>query len=61
MPIEEFEKIHFKAGMKAKYQGQTYAVASIDFSEKLFGLANPDFMEDLIWCRCENIELLEQA
>jgi hypothetical protein len=60
MTIDEFNETSFGAGDRAKYtDGRVYAIASVDFQEKLIGLimhisgGNPN---EITWVRCENIE-----
>lgn len=43
--------------MKANYGGKVYAIGACNFPEYLLGLETDD-SDDLIWVRCENIELV---
>lgn len=56
MTIEEFDNFKFHAGMVVKYQERLYAVASVDFEERLMGLDDPE-IQDVRWKRCENCTL----
>ena len=58
MTIEEFDKMSFKAEMKAVYKQKQYDVVSVDFEEKLIGLSEPWDDENITWVRCENCELI---
>lgn len=59
MEIEEFNKTSFGAGMIAKYKGCEYPVVSVNFEESLFGLGDINVDDDdLIWVRCENVDLI---
>jgi len=58
----EFEKIKFGASMRVKYRGSFYGIVSVNFYEKLLGIiegaaTGDDSADDLIWVRCENVEL----
>lgn len=60
MAIEEFYKIGFKAGIKAKHiDGNQYDIIAVDFEEKLIGLLDPFDDESIKWVRCENITLIQ--
>ena len=64
MTIEEFNKIKFGAGMKAKYKDYIYGIVSVNFEESLLGLADDDVHDDdddLIWVRCENAEIVNHG
>lgn len=62
MTKEEFDKKGWCAETKAEYKGIEYYVGSINFEERLVGLWNlnsdMEDMSDMIWARCENIELI---
>lgn len=58
MTIQEFEKTSFGAGMKLKYRDEVYQLGSVDFFENLVGMVNPDDEDNLMWARCENVELV---
>lgn len=57
MTKEQFDETKFTGGMTAEYKGGVYAIASVDFEERLIGLlmnipgAEPN---DVSWVRCEN-------
>ena len=62
MEVADFDKALFSAGMTAEYKGELYAIASINFEEKLFGLIEIECTEncsddDVFWVRCENAEV----
>lgn len=62
MEITDFDKAYFSAGMTAEYKGNLYAIATINFEEKLFGLTEIECTEncsgdDVFWVRCENAEV----
>lgn len=57
MKLEEFEKQAWKSGMKAKYHGGEFDIATINFEESLVGLM--DDREEISWVRCENVELIK--
>ena len=58
----EFDKFAWRAGLKAVYSGEKYEIASVDFIERLIGIfephVNPRESDDIRWCRCENVEVL---
>ncbi len=62
MTQDEFDKFSWGAGLKARYDGEIYTVASVDFFERLIGLselrAKLPTADDIRWCRCENVEVL---
>lgn len=50
--------------MKCGYKGKMYDIGSVDFEERLVGIA--DYCAgadngDLQWARCENIEILNES
>jgi hypothetical protein len=61
MTIEEFDKMKWKAGMQVRYhclsKSRTRDVASVNFLEKLIGLASIDEVDEIDWVRCENVTL----
>ena len=60
MTQEEFDKTAFGFGMLADYKGKTFAIAQVDFEERLIGIVGEvevaDEDDDITWKRCENIE-----
>lgn len=58
MSIEEFEDTRFGRGMKVRYKGVEYPIASVDFEESLIGI---EFTEngEICWVRCENLTIVE--
>ena len=56
MTKDEFAKQRWQSGMRAEYMGKEYEIASCNFPEYLVGL--DDGSEELIWVRCENMELI---
>ena len=64
MTQQEFDLMGFGAGMKVVYRGSVYGIVSINFYEKLFGIVfgeadGDDSEDDLIWVRCESVELVK--
>lgn len=64
MTQEEFATTYFGCGMQAIYLGSVYAIVTINVQEKLFGLydglnANDCEDQDVIWVRCESVELVK--
>lgn len=64
MTQQEFIKTKFGANMRVKYRGSVYGVVSVNFYEKLLGIiegaaTGDDAADDLIWVRCENVELIK--
>lgn len=64
MTQEEFATTYFGCGMQATYRGSVYAIVTINIQEKLFGLydglnANDCEEQDVIWVRCESVELVQ--
>jgi hypothetical protein len=63
MTIEEFDTTGFGNGDLGIYKNKEYAIASVDFEERLVGLlmnisgGEPD---DISWVRCENIEYIQK-
>ena len=55
MKLEEFEKQAWKSGMRAKYHGGEFDIATVNFEESLIGLLDK---EEVNWVRCENVELV---
>lgn len=61
MTITQFETTRFGNGDKAKYDGEVYPIAQVDFKECLIGLlgvCEGGEDDDINWVRCENIELI---
>jgi len=62
MTQDEFDKFNWGAGLKARYDGETYEIASVDFFERLIGLSELGVelptADDIRWCGCENVEVL---
>lgn len=62
MTIEQFNNTGFTGQMNCRYDGYIYAIASVDFEEKLIGIyesiEGAESREDISWKRCENIEIL---
>ena len=56
MTKEEFCNQQWGGGMRALYRSKVYEIVSCNFQELLVGLE--DFSGDLLWVRCENVELL---
>lgn len=64
MTIEEFDSYYFGCGMQVTYRGSLYAIVTINFQEKLFGLydgLNAHDCEDgdVVWVRCESAEIVK--
>lgn len=64
MTQDEFDFAGWGCGMHAEYMGSVYAVVSVNFQEKLVGLydalsAKDCDDADVIWVRCENMELVK--
>lgn len=64
MTQQEFDKTYFGCGMQAAYLGSVYAIVTINVQERLFGLydgLNAQDCEDsdVIWVRCESMELVK--
>lgn len=59
MTPQEFDSRRWGANAKVFYRGAEYGVASVNFPERLLGLSDPgdDSGEDLIWVRCESVEV----
>lgn len=58
MTKQEYENQGWGPNMKAIYWGKEYSIDACNFPEYLIGLGVDD-SDDLIWVRCENIELVE--
>lgn len=62
MTPKQFDEIGGCAGMKAKYDGRLWIVASSDFTERLYGLMPADTDDfdgdDIKWVRCESVDSL---
>ena len=59
----QFDKTYFSCGMTVEYKGAIYAIATINFEEKLFGLIDALSVKDcedsdVIWVRCESVEFV---
>lgn len=62
MTIDEFNKTGWCCGMKAKYKGEIYPIASCDFEEKLVALPGVTLgTDEPNWIRCENIEIIDDG
>lgn len=68
MTREQFLQISFCAGMKVQHiDGNTYEIASVDFSEDLVGVVDGENDCDecgaesinIRWFRCENCEVIK--
>ena len=60
MTIDEFNNTRWTASMCCIYMGERRDIASVDFNEQLIGMVNiTDLDGELIWARCENIELID--
>ena len=64
MTQQEFATTYFGCGMQVIYLGSVYAIVTINVQEKLFGLydgldANDCEDQDVIWVRCESVELVQ--
>ena len=64
MTQQEFGSTKFGANMSVIYRGAKYGVVSVNFYEKLLGLIDgsatgDDSSDDLIWVRCENVEIIK--
>ena len=62
MTIQEFNETRFGKGDKAIYKDENYAIATLDFEEKLIGLHGVCLGvddDDVTWVRCENIEFIQ--
>lgn len=62
MTQEEFDSKAWGCGINAVYMGALYAVVSVNFQEKLVGLYDALSAKDcedgdVIWVRCENVEV----
>ena len=59
MTQAEFDSAKFRSSSRVIYRGAEYRVVSVNFHERLLGLPCGDDDEDLIWVRCENVEVVE--
>ena len=61
MTQEEFDSTRFTAKMTAIYRGSEYGISTVNFYERLLGLLpfGSDDEGDLIWVRCESMELVQ--
>jgi len=57
MEKDQFDKQVWKSGMKAKYHGGEFEIATVNFEEQLVGLWDK---EEVNWVRCENIDLIKE-
>jgi hypothetical protein len=63
MTQKDFDEKRWGANTKVTYRGTIYGVSAVNFYERLLGITtSADFDDesddDLIWVRCESVELL---
>jgi hypothetical protein len=64
MTREEFDKFKWQESTIVSYRGAEYGVVSINFYEALLGIilggaTGDDSADDLIWVRCESVEVVK--
>lgn len=55
----EFDNTKWAKNRNAYHKGRAYEIVAINFDEQLLGLIR-DNEEDVIWVRCENVNLLDE-
>jgi hypothetical protein len=58
MEISDFNKTRFGSGMKVLYDGFTYKIIEVNFTESLLGIQDENNFDDVFWVRCENVEVV---
>jgi len=61
MTQQEFDQSRFSSKDIVIYRGSKYRIKTVNYYERLFGLSiwssDGDYDDDLIWVRCENVEI----
>lgn len=57
MTLQEFDETKWGAHMQCIYAHKVREVASVNFPERLVGLASLDEVDEIDWVRCENVTI----